>query len=55
MTEELTIELDDAREVMYDNLYDEHGEVVDNTLEQAVVEQLTYLYDNKDQLQTPEE
>lgn len=51
MTEKVTIELDDARAVMLEKLREEHGEIVDNTLEEVVSEQLTYLYDRRGDLE----
>jgi hypothetical protein len=43
---------DDARSVMYDDLVDTFGkEAVDNTLQEAVVKQLTSMYDNREQLE----
>lgn len=51
MTETIEIELDDAREIMLDELADEFGEEpIVGTLENAVIQELTGLYDNQDQL-----
>lgn len=48
---EITIELDDAREVMYDELADEFNEAaIEEDLEAAVRQRLTDLYDNRDQI-----
>lgn len=51
MTDTIEIELDDAREIMLEELTEEFGEEpIIGTLENAVVKELTGLYDNQDQL-----
>jgi len=52
---ELTIELDSAREVMYDDLADKLGDAnVTGDLEDTVVQRLTQLYDNREEIEVRE-
>ena len=49
---EITIELDDAREVMYDELTELFTEeAIEETLKDQSVQHLTQMYDNRDELQ----
>lgn len=47
---EVSIELDDAREIMYRELCEEFGDLPERELEEAVTQQLTRLYDNRAQI-----
>lgn len=52
MTTEVTIDLDDAREVMYDELCDSIGEGrVRELLADTATDVVTEAYDNREQLQ----
>lgn len=53
---EIIIELDDAREVMYEELAEQFSEAeVDETLEGQLIQHLTTMYDNRERLQQMEE
>lgn len=53
MTKEITIEFDDAREVMYSELAERVGEEqVEALLEETVRGALTDLYDRREQINT---
>jgi hypothetical protein len=53
---EITIELDDAREVMYDELAEMfNSDEINKTLEEQLVKHLTQMYDNREQLKQVEE
>ena len=53
---EITVELDDARELMYDELAEMFSaKEVNTTLEEQLVQHLTRMYDNREQLQEMEE
>jgi hypothetical protein len=52
MTEEVEIELDDAREVMHDRLVEMFGEdLVQAELDKRVAAAITQLYDEREQLE----
>lgn len=51
MSQTIEVELDEAREVMFDQLSDQIGEeTVEEVLEDAVNNQLTELWDQRDQI-----
>jgi|APHM01.1.fsa_nt_gi hypothetical protein len=48
---EITIEFDDAREIMYEDLIEMFNEqTVNGMLEEQVIQQLTKIYDNREEL-----
>lgn len=56
MGETIEIDLDDARELMLEQLRDElDAETVDKTLKRAVVSEVTNLYDNREQIKAQQE
>lgn len=51
MSEEISVEFDSARSLMYEELINEFGEEpIRNTLEKSLNDTLTQLYDNRDQM-----
>ena len=53
---EITVELDDAREVMFDELVEMFSEEdVEETLSEQMTKHLTQMYDNREQLQQRED
>lgn len=53
---QITVELDPAREVMYDELVEQFGEEpVEATIRASVSSQLTRLYDNQDDIEEPDD
>lgn len=51
MSEEISIDFDSARSIMYEELVEEFGEeVIDNTLEKSLIDTLTQLYDNREKM-----
>jgi hypothetical protein len=52
---ELTVELDEARELMYETLREElDKEVLRKTIDRSVNQKVTKLYDNRDSLEKRE-